>query len=150
MRMVLAENRDARRRYHILETLEAGLSLTGHEAKSARRGTVSLKGSFVVLRGEQPVLINAHIGSFQPKNAPRNYDPTRTRPLLLQKKEIQRLLGKRAGEGLTVVPLRLYTRAGRIKIEVGLARSKSKADEREAIKSREAKREIRRVMRGKP
>lgn len=147
--MALAENRDARRRYHILETLEAGISLTGHEAKSARRGTVSLRGSFVVLRGEQPVLINAHIGSFQPKNAPKGYDPTRARPLLLRKKEIQRLLGKRAGERLTAVPLRLYTRAGRIKVEIGLARSKSKADEREAIKSRETEREIRRAIRGK-
>lgn len=147
--MALAENRNARRRYHILETLEAGISLTGHETKSARRGTVSLKGAFVVLRGEQPVLINAHIGSFQPKNAPKGYDPRRARSLLLRKKEIQRLLGKRAGEGLTLVPIRLYTRAGRIKIEVGLARSKSKADQRESLKAREAEREIRRVMRGK-
>lgn len=147
--MSLAEHREARRRYHILETLEAGLALTGHEAKSARRGTVSLKGSFVVLHGEQPILMNAHIGSFQPKNAPPGYDPRRARPLLLHKKEVQRLLGKRAGEGLTVVPLRLYTRSGRIKVEVGLARSKTKADQREAIKAREAEREIRRVIRGK-
>lgn len=95
------------------------------------------------------MLINAHIGSFQPKNAPKGYDPTRTRSLLFRKKEIRRLLGKRAAEGLTLIPLRFYTRAGRIKIEVGLARSKSKADEREAIKSREAEREIRRVMRAK-
>jgi SsrA-binding protein len=147
--MTLAENREARRRYHILETIEAGLALTGHEAKSARRGAVSLKGSFVVLRGEQPVLINAHIGSFQPKNAPPGYDPRRARPLLLHTKEIERLLGKRAGEGLTLVPLRLYTHGVRIKVEVGLARSKTKADQRSAIKAREVEREIRRVLRAK-
>lgn len=147
--MALAENRDAHHRYHILETFEAGLVLTGHEAKSARRGTVSLKGSFVVLRGEEPVLVNAHIGSFQPKNAPPSYDPRRTRQLLLQKAEIQRLLGKRAGQGLTLVPLRLYTRRGRLKMEVGLARSKTKKDQREVMKAREAEREIRRALRGK-
>ena len=73
--MDLALNRDARRRYQILDTLEAGLVLTGHEVKSARLGTVSLKGSFVVFRGERPMLVNAHIGSFQPKNAPTSYDP---------------------------------------------------------------------------
>lgn len=145
----LAENRDARRRYHILEILEAGLALTGHETKSARSGNVSLKGSFVVFRETSPVLVNAHIGSFQPKNAPKGYDPLRTRPILLTKQEIQRLLGKRASEGLTLVPLRLYTKARRLKLEVGLARSKTKADQREAIKAREAERDIRRVLRGK-
>lgn len=146
---VLAENRDARRRYHILETLEAGLVLTGHETKSARIGNVSLKGAFVVFRGGSPVLVNAHIGSFQPKNAPKEYDPLRTRPLLLQKQEIQRLLGKRAAEGLTLVPLRLYARRQKIKIEVALARSKTTADQRESLKAREAEREIRRAQRGK-
>lgn len=147
--MTLAENRDARHRYHILETLEAGLSLTGHEAKSARLGTVSLQGAFVVLRGEEPILVNAHIGSFQPKNAPTGYDPRRARKLLLREREIQHLLGKRAAEGLTLVPLKLYTRRRRLKLEVGLARSKTKKDQREALKAREADREIRRVMRGK-
>lgn len=147
--MSLAENRDARRRYHILETLEAGIALTGHEVKSARLGNVSLKGAFVVFHGEEPTLVNAHIGSFQPKNAPAGYDSRRARKLLLKRKEIQRFLGKRAGEGLTLIPLRLYARSGRLKIEVGLARSKSKADQRESLKTREAEREIRRVMRGK-
>lgn len=145
----LAENRDARRRYHILETLEAGIALTGHEVKSARLGTVSLKGSFVVSHGKAPTLVNAHIGSFQPKNAPAGYDPRRSRTLLLTRAEIERLLGKRAGQGLTLVPLRMYTRYRRLKLEIGLARSKTKADQREAIKSREAEREIRRVLRAK-
>lgn len=144
-----AENRDAHRRYAILETFEAGIVLTGHEVKSARLGTVSLKGAFVVMHGDKPTLVNAHIGSFQPKNAPRAYDSRRARTLLLQRKEISRLLGKRSGEGLTLVPLRLYTRRGRLKLEVGLARSKTKADQRETMKAREAQHEIRRVLRGK-
>lgn len=146
---VIAEHKDARRKYHILDSMEAGLALTGHEAKSARRGTVSLKGSFVVMKGEEPYLVNAHIGSFQPKNAPSGYEPTRSRKLLLHRQEIKRILGKRAGEGLTMVPLRLYTSRGRLKVEVGIARSKTKADQREAIKKREAQREIRRAMRAK-
>jgi len=93
--------------------------------------------------------VNAHIGSFQPHNAPVGYDPRRARALLLNKPEIQRLLGKRAGEGLTLVPLRLYTRGRRLKILVGLARSKTKKDQRETLKAREAEREIRRAIRGK-
>lgn len=147
--MTIAENHDARRRYHILETVEAGLVLTGHEVKSTRLGTVSLKGSFVVLHGEEPVLVNAHIGSFQPKNAPAGYESRRARRLLLRRREIQRLLGKRAGEGLTLVPLRLYTRHRRLKLEVGLARSKTHRDQREELKAKEANREIRRALRAK-
>lgn len=145
----LAENKDARRRYAILDTLEAGIALTGHETKSARKGAVSLKGAFVVMKGERPMLVNAHIGSFQPRNAPAGYDPTRPRPLLLQRQELKRILGKRAGEGLTFVPLRLYTSRARIKVEVGIARSKTQRDQRESIKKREAQRDIRRALRGK-
>lgn len=145
----IAENPAARRNYHILETIEAGVVLSGHEAKSARRGTVSLRGAFVVVKGTETYLVNAHIGSFQPKNAPAGYDPTRSRKLLLHGREVKRLLGKRAGEGLTLVPLSLYTSRGRLKVAVGIARSKSKADQREALKKREADREIRRAMRRK-
>lgn len=145
----IAVNKDARRRYHILDTLEAGIVLSGHEVKSARRGTVSLKGAFVVMKGSEPTLLNAHIGSFQPRNAPAGYDPVRPRKLLLHAAEIKRLLGKRAGEGLTLVPLRLYTSRARVKVQIGIARSKSKADQREAIKARQAQREIRRALRPK-
>lgn len=95
------------------------------------------------------MLTNAHIGSFQPKNAPRNYDARRARALLLKKEELKRLLGKRTGEGLTLVPLCLYSAHGRVKVEVGLARSKTKADQREVLKAREAEKDIRRAMRGK-
>lgn len=145
----IAINRDARRKYHVQETLEAGIALTGHEAKSARTGNVSLRGSFAVLRKEEPYLINAHIGSFQPQNAPKGYDPTRPRKLLLTKDEIRKIIGKRSGEGLTMIPLKLYTHRGRLKVEIGIARSKLKKDRREDIKRRDAEREIRRVLRGK-
>jgi SsrA-binding protein len=145
----IAENRDAQRKYHILETLEAGIVLSGHEVKSARRGAVSLRGAFVVLKGDEPYLVNAHIGSFQPKNAPADYEPTQSRKLLLHAREIKRILGKRAGEGLTLVPLRLYTSRGKLKVAVGIARSKSKADQRETLKKKDAEREMRRALRGK-
>jgi len=146
---ILAENKDARRKYAVEETLEAGIALTGHEVKSAKKGNVSLKGSFVTMKGNEPYLVNTHIGSFQPGNAPQGYDPTRPRRLLLKKLEIKRILGKRAGQGLTMVPLKLYTTRSLLKVEVGIARSKSKKDEREDIKKREAKREIDRALRAK-
>ena len=123
--------------------------LTGHEVKSAKKGNVSLKGSFVTLKGEEPYLTNVHIGSFQPGNAPKDYNPTRPRRILLKKTEIKKILGKRAGQGLTMVPLKLYTTRGLLKVEVGIARTKSKQDKREDIKKREAKREIDRALRGK-
>lgn len=145
----LAENKDARHKYLILETFEAGIVLTGHEAKSARTGNVSFKGAFVTLKGEEPYLVNVHIGSFQPSNAPAGYDPTRSRKLLMHSTEIKKILGKNAAQGLTMIPLKLYTSRGRLKVEIGIARSKSKKDERETLKKREAKREINRAMRGK-
>ncbi len=145
----IADNKDAFHRYEILEKFEAGISLTGHETKSAKRGGVSLKGAFVTLNDEVPYLTNAHIGSFQPQNAPAGYDPLRPRRLLVHKAEARRILGKRASEGLTMVPLSMYTKKSIIKIEVGIARTKSKKDKRETMKKREADREIRRVLRGK-
>ncbi len=145
----ITENKDARHKYLILETFEAGIVLTGHETKSARTGNVSFKGSFVVLKGEEPYLVNVHIGSFQPGNAPAGYDPTRSRKLLLHAAEVKKILGKNAAQGLTMVPLRLYTSRGKLKVEVGVARSKTKKDERETLKKREANREIERAMRGK-
>lgn len=146
----LSENKDARHKYLILETIEAGLILTGHETKSARRGTVSLKGSYVVMKGEEPFLVNAHIGSFQPGNAPDGYDPLRSRKLLMQKKEINRLLGIKASEGVTLIPLKIYASRGKIKAEIGVARSKSKKDKREDLKKKDANREIARALRAKP
>lgn len=145
----IAENKEAHHKYLVEETLEAGVVLTGHEVKSARKGTVSLKGAYATLKGEEVFLVNAHIGSFQPGNAPDGYDPTRSRKLLLHTAEIKKIIGKNKAQGLTMVPLKFYASRGKIKIQIGIARTKSKADKRESLKKQEANREIARAMRVK-
>jgi SsrA-binding protein len=146
---ILAENRKAIHDYQILEKFEAGLVLTGQEVKSAKLGRISLKGSFVVLKGSEPYLINTNIPPYQPKNAPSDYDPERARKLLLKKAEIKYLIGKVRQKGLTLVPLKMYTRGGKIKIEIAIVKSKKKFDKRETIKKREIEREIRRTLKNK-
>ncbi len=142
----LAENRKARNEYHILETLEAGIVLTGQEVKSIKAGRANLLGAFVVLKQEHPQLLNVKIPAYQPKNAPPDYQETRTRELLLTKKEINRLIGKSKQKSLTIVPLRMYTKRGRIKVEIAIVRKKSRRDKRETIKKRDADKEIRRQL----
>jgi SsrA-binding protein len=143
----LTRNPRAKYDYHILETFEAGMVLSGQEVKSVKNGRMSLKGSYVTIKNEEAWLINALIPSYQPKNAPDNYDPSRTRKLLLHKKEIKSLIGKTKQKGLTLVPLRVYTKHNRIKLEFGLGQGKRKVDKREKIKKREAKRRIDRALR---
>ena len=143
---ILAENKKVGFDYQILERFEGGLVLTGQEVKSIRTGKVSLKGAFVVFKGEEPYLINATIPPYQPKNAPKDYDPERARKVLLKKKEIKYLLGKSKEKGLTLIPLMLYDRSGKIKVEIVLAKGKKKEDKREEIKKREVEREIRRFL----
>lgn len=145
----LAFNRKAIYDYEFLEKYEAGLVLTGHEVKSAKKGHLSLQGSYVVIRGEESWLLNANITSFQPKNAPPDFNPLRTRKLLLHKHEIQSLIGKTHQKGLTLVPIRVYTKKAKVKLEFALARGKRKADKRERIIKRETKREIDRALRDK-
>ncbi|MCD6094589.1 SsrA-binding protein SmpB [bacterium] len=132
--------------YEILEKYEAGIELLGNEVKSIKKGQVSLKGSFVIIKKDEVYLLNAHISPYQVKNTPSNYNPFRTRRLLLHKSEIKGLIGKVKQKGLTLVPLKLYTKGGRIKIEIGLARARKKVDKREKIKEREIKREMERVL----
>ncbi len=141
----LAENRRAYYDYQILESYEAGLVLRGYEVKAIKTGHVSLKGSYVVIKNGQVYLINAVIPPYQPANTPDNYDPERSRKLLLKQSEINSLLGKSKQKGLTLVPLRLYTKRGKIKIEFALSRGKRKTDKRELIKKREVEREIKRL-----
>lgn len=145
----LSENRKARFDYEILETLQAGIALQGQEVKSIKLGMVRLEGSYIVPKGENMLWIGATIPPYQPKNAPSNYDPERSRQLLLTKKEISSLLGKMKERGLTFIPLKLYT-AGRgvIKLEIGVAKGKKLYDKREAIRRRESKREMGRFIRG--
>ncbi len=139
----MSENKRAYFDYEILEKYEAGIELTGTEVKAIRTGRINLAGSYVIIRGDQAWLINADIPAYQPKNAPPNYDSRRTRRLLLNRKEIQHLIGKNQEKSLTLLPLKVYTKNQRLKMEIGVGRPKKKADKRETIKKREAEREIR-------
>ncbi len=142
---LLAENRKARFDYEILETFEAGISLTGQEVKSIKAGRANLTGSFVVIRLNGAVLLNAQIPPYQPKNTFSDYKPDRTRQLLLNKKELNYLFGK-TKESLTIVPLSIYIKGRRIKLEIALARHKKAHDKRETIRKRETDREMRRAL----
>ena len=136
----LAENRKAGFDYEILETLEAGLVLEGHEVKSIKTGKASIKGSYVKIVNDEPYLIGATISPYQPVNTPKNYDPQRSRKILLSKKEISTLIGTAHAHGLTLVPLKIYDKKGRLKLLVGIARGKKKYDKREAIKRKDVQR----------
>ena len=143
----LASNRKAGFDYEILETYEAGIQLAGHEVKSIRAGRVTIAGSFVIIRGEEAFLVGASISPYQVANTPSGYDPERTRKLLLHRKEIKELIGKTAQKGLTLVPLRIYTKNSRIKLAFALARRKKKYDKRETIRKREDERKINLALR---
>ena len=142
----LSKNRKAFHDYEILEEFEAGIVLNGQEVKSIKEGRVSLKGSYVVIREEDPFLIGVNIPPYQPKNAPDDYDPKRARKLLLTKKQIKYLMGKSNERGLTLVPLKVYTKKGLIKIKFGVCRGKKKHDKRKKIKNREIDRNLRRQV----
>lgn len=142
----LATNPRAKFDYHILETFEAGLVLFGHEVKAIKNNQMSLKGSYITIKNEEAWLINAQISLYQPKNIPDDYNPIRTRKLLLNKKEIKSFIGRIKQKGLTLVPLRVYTKHSRIKLGFGLGQGKKKADKREKIKKRETDRKISRAL----
>jgi len=146
-RKPLAENRRARYDYEILDTYEAGLVLHGHEVKSIKTGRVSLRGAYVIIKDNEAYLINTLISPYQPANTPDDYNPERNRKLLLNKSEIKSLISKSKRKGLTLVPLKLYTKRGKIKLGLAVAKGKREIDKREAIKKRETEREIRRGLR---
>ena len=143
--MPYAENKKARFNYEILERYEAGIELLGTEVKSVRGGKMSLEGAFVIVRGGEVYLLGANIPAFQEKNSPKDYDPMRNRKLLLTKKEISGLSDKETNKGLTIVPLSVYNKNRKIKVEVAVAKGKKKFDKRETLKKRDTEREIRRV-----
>lgn len=145
--MALAENKRAYYNYEILEKFEAGISLLGQEVKSIRLSRINLAGAYVVLRKNEVFLIGANIPAYQPKNAPADYRPERSRKLLLKKTEIKYLIGKTKERGLTLIPLKVYTKKGKIKIEFGMARGRKKGDKREVIKKRDTEREMSRALR---
>ena len=142
---VLATNRKAYHDYHIEETYEAGVALTGTEIKSVRAGSVNLRDSYAQVRNGEMWLINMHVAPYEPASR-QNVDPYRDRRLLLHHKEIMRLAGRVQEKGFTLVPLRMYLKKNRAKVEIGLARGKRMYDKREAIAKRETDREIRRAV----
>ena len=141
---LIASNRKARRDYFILETFEAGLVLVGTEVKSLRAGKVSLAEAYARYEEDELFLVGAHIPEYSHGNRV-NHDPTRPRKLLLHRRELNRLRGKILERGLTVVPLRIYWRAGRAKVELALVRGKKTYDHRQDVAEREAKREMERA-----
>ena len=148
---ILATNKRATFDYEILKTYEAGLKLAGYEVKAIKLGHMSLKGAYVIISGNQAYLLNAHVTPYQPKNMPADYDPTRSRKLLLHKSEIRSLIGESKEKGLTLVPIRVYTnKTEKIKIFFGLARGKKQYDKRAKIAENESKRNIQRALRSKP
>ncbi len=144
-----AVNKRAKHDYQILETFEAGLVLKGHEVKAIKSGKISLKGAYVLFRGDELFLVNATISPYQPKNISEDYNPERPRKLLVHKKEIKYFTGKIKEKGLTLLPLRVYTKKGKLKLEFGVGKGKKKPDKREAIKKRETEREVRRELKYK-
>src|SRR5919109_1944006 len=142
----IATNRRARHEYEILETIEAGLVLRGTEVKSLRAAGVTFKDSYATIRNGEGWLLGCHINPYS-HGSDANHDPERDRKLLLHRKEISRLTGKVAERGLTLIPLRLYFKGGRAKLEIGLARGKKLPDKRSALRERETRREMEKAVR---
>ncbi len=143
-----AENRKVHFDYEILGTYEAGIVLSGPEVKSIKNGRMNIAGSYINIHNGELYLIGATIAPYQPKNQPADYDPARSRKLLLRKEEIASLIGKIKQKGLTIAPLKVYNKGRRIKIEFAVVRGKKKYDKRSAISKRESERNIERSLKG--
>lgn len=144
----VATNKTARRDYHILEAYEAGIELAGTEVKSLRASKANLKDSFARVEKGEVILYNMHISPYEFGNI-ANVEPKRPRRLLLHKSQIRKLIGQTTQKGFALIPLSAYIKRGRVKIELALAKGKRFYDKREAIKRREAAREMQRVLRMK-
>lgn len=135
--------------YEILEEFEAGIELLGLEVKSLRQGSAKLEGSHVIVRGNEAYVVGMVISPYQPSNTPKEYDPNRTRKLLLTHKEIASLAGSEGQKGLTIVPIVVYNKGDVLKIRIGVARGRKKYDKRAVLKERDTKREIGRTLKGR-
>jgi len=142
---LIASNKKAYHDYFVLQKLEAGIELTGTEVKSLRDGKANLKDSYVLVKGDQAFLLGTHISPYSHGNI-QNHDPERTRRLLLHKREIEKLHVQIVEKGLTIVPLRLYFKGSRVKVEIAVVRGKKLYDKRETEKRREADREAQAAM----
>ena len=143
-----AENRKAFHDFFIEERYEAGIALTGTEVKSIRAGKANLRDSYAAVDKGECILYNVHISPYEQGNR-FNHEPRRPRKLLLHKREINRLLGVTVQKGLTLVPLKLYLKNGRVKVEIGVARGKKQHDKRDAAADKSAQRDIERAMRAR-
>jgi SsrA-binding protein len=145
---VICQNRKAYHDYHIEETFEAGIALSGTEVKSLREGKANIKDSYVIIKDHEVFLLNCHISHYSHGNI-MNHDPLRTRKLLLHRKEINRLWGKTAMRGFTLIPLKIYFKGPVAKVEIALARGKKLFEKRETIKEKDARREIARAIKSR-
>jgi SsrA-binding protein len=145
MEQIVTKNRKAYHDYFIQESYEAGISLLGTEVKSLRAGKANLKDSYAMIKDGEVFLLNCHISPYSHGNM-QNHDPERTRKLLLHKKEISKLWNRTSQQGLTLIPLKLYFKNGKAKVEIGLAKGKRQYEKRDSIKEREARREVERHM----
>ena len=148
MEKIIATNRKAYHDFHIDETYEAGISLLGTEVKSLREGRANLKESYAIIKDNEVFLLNCHISPYSHGNI-QNHEPLRTRKLLLHRKEIHKLWVKVSQKGLTIVPLKLYFKEGKAKVEIGVARGKRQYEKRATIKEKEVKREIERHLKSR-
>ena len=144
--MNLVEHKKARFDYEVLEEYEAGIELLGHEVKSLRAHHGKLEGSHVIVRGGEAYIIGMSVPPYQPKNTPKEYDPARTRKLLLTKKEIAALAVFEGQKGLTIIPLSVYNKQSKLKVRIAVARGRKKYDKRAVLKQRDTEREIRRTL----
>lgn len=142
---VVASNRKARHDYHIEDTFEAGLVLTGSEIKSVRAGQVNMRNSYVREINDELWMVDVHISPYNPASY-ENHDPLRMRKLLMHRREIDRLTEKVRAKSYTIVPLRIYLKRGRAKVEIALARGKRQYDKRQAIAERDDQRRMRRAL----
>ncbi len=140
------KNKKATFDFEILKTFEAGVVLHGHEVKSLRTGKGSLNGAYVIIRGGEAFLVGASISPYQVANTPKGYDPERPRKLLLSKKELTELEQKSEQQGLTITAIKWYNQKRTVKLQIGIARGKKKADKREKLKERDTKRNIERIL----
>jgi SsrA-binding protein len=143
---VIATNRKAGHNYFLLDKYEAGMVLQGSEIKSIRSGQISIKEAYVRTDGFEAWLVNAHIAPYNPASH-LNHNPKRERKLLLRRKEINRLWKDVSQKGVTIIPLRVYLKDGKAKVEIAIAKGKRKGDKRQKISQRDAEREIKRALR---
>ena len=144
--MNLIEHKKARFDYEVLEEFEAGIELLGHEVKSLRARHGKLEGSHVIIRGGEAYIVGMSIPPYQPANTPKEYDPERSRRLLLTKKELGQLATADGQKGLTIVPISVYNKGSKLKVRLAIARGRKKYDKRSVLKERDTKREIERTL----